>query len=129
MLNIPKIGQTEAAPQFVAPADPAPKPTNPNTVRLTKPIKSHGGSINEITLRSPTAGDYMAIKTLPFSVKGGEADRRMDVDFEVAGRWLARLADLDEIVLGQVSGTDFLNLTALLNQLIVHGDEAKNSQG
>ncbi|WP_296201462.1 phage tail assembly protein [uncultured Hyphomicrobium sp.] len=108
---VPKVKDTAA--QAAAPH------VDPRRLPLSKSIQSHGGTINALTLRDPTAADYIEIGKLPFNVRGDSADRRVEVDFKLMALWAARLTGHDEIVIGQLSATDWLALTGRINTTLI----------
>jgi len=117
MLNIPKAPATAASPAAMTAAATPPPAGGPRTLALTKPIRTHAGEQRTLSFRSPVGSDYMDLEKLPFDVRGDTADRRIVIDFKMAGRWIAALAGLDEIIVGQMAQADFLSACAIVNSI------------
>lgn len=86
-------------------------------IQLKRSFVTHTGEVSTIDIREPTAGDYMALGTFPFNVKGEGADRTVVMDFKLAGKWLARLSGIDEILLSKMSGKDFQHAIGQLSSV------------
>lgn len=83
------------------------------TVQLTKPIVTHGGPVNQISFREPTARDIVAIGEI------GRMKATMDPDTNKATggtfekdpakgmKYMVALSGYDEAVLNQMSAPDF----------------------
>jgi hypothetical protein len=120
------------------------------TVRLSRPLTTHDGVKHEITLREPTARDYMSLKRVPFSIvfhqtlKGGEmgagvnpdpgavTERQGELmtDYDLAFQWISRLSGIDTLILGTLRGSDVNKLINGLRDIVGdtaddQGDEAK----
>lgn len=122
MLNIPKppTAASPAAAAAVAGAAPAPHAPAPMTLTLTKPITTHAGQQHVLKFRSPIGDDYMRLGRLPFDIRGDATDRRIVVDFAAAGRWIAALTGIDEILVGQLAQTDFLSACQMVNVIVMN---------
>lgn len=133
MLNVPKINQRSAAePVNVSEAVPPTMPSlDPMVVKLRKPIKTHAGETRELKFRDPIGADYIEIGELPFDLRGDETNRRLTVNFKIAAKWIARLTNIDEILVGQLSGDDWLDATGKVNAILmrVGVDDMGNSGG
>ena len=87
-------------------------------VELSKPIQSHKGQMRTVVIREPNAGDYIEIGRFPFDIRGEGEDRRANIDFTLAGKWVARLTDLDDILIKQLASRDFLALVGRINTIL-----------
>ena len=72
-------------------------------VRLSRPLTTHAGEQRELTLREPTARDYIAMRRVPFSLLFHQETRATNpdqvsqrtgelvTDYDLAFQWLERL--------------------------------------
>jgi hypothetical protein len=111
MLSVPKPSTSMLAA--------APLPSDPRIVKLVKPIKTHQGEQREITLREPIASDYVTCDVMPFKIIGNGDEARIDVQFKPMMKWATLLTGHDEIVLGNLSGPDWLEMTRKINGMLV----------
>ena len=103
-----------------APAAPAGE-----NVRLSRPLVTHSGEVHVLTIREPVAGDYVAVGKVPFRVVGLDAEnRRVEVDFQLAIKWLARLTGHDELVLEQLRRKDWLEAVSTMNNMLMDFDDS-----
>ena len=125
MPMIPKV--RAAAPAATGAVEPIDAPdqntepliTDPYTMKLSTPLKSHQGTLHELKLTMPTAADYIEIGKVPFDVRGDDDNRRVTVDFKCLGQWASRLTGHDEIIVGQLAAKDWLGLSARINQILM----------
>jgi hypothetical protein len=136
MLNVPRRAPApvinEGPAETPAPAEQAATvgkaADDPMLIKLTQPIRSHQGTLYELRLREPRAADYIEVGKVPFDVRGDDDNRRATVDFKAASQWAARLTDLDEILVGQLSSRDWLTLVSRINTILLSniGDDVGN---
>jgi hypothetical protein len=136
MLSIPKVGAkapatmtlVDTAPTapldaaLAAPSEPAGDEaiiTDPYTLKLSVPLRTHQGMVHELKLREPIAADYFEVGRVPFDVRGDDDNRRITIDFKLMKEWAARLTGHDEIILGQLSAKDWLGIAARINSLLM----------
>jgi len=123
MLNVPKLG---GRPVTVEPAPAAAPIEAPEadfdlyTLALSRPLRTHKGEVRTLVIREPTAADYIEIGRVPFDVRGENEDRRAQIDHKCAGEWVARLTDLDEIVIGGMASRDWLAMVGRINAILMN---------
>lgn len=119
----PNVVGSEASAAAMAAANGEPPAAVPVTgdkiVALQKPIRTHQGEVRAITLRDPIAQDYIEIEQLPFEVRGTGDERRITVNFKIAAKWVARMANLDELLVGQLSAGDWQAVVAATNEKLI----------
>jgi hypothetical protein len=86
------------------------------TVKLTRPVLTHDGELNELTLKAPTARSFINHGE-PFKVRFvTESDdaQRMEIDFDnkIMAKFLADMTveKMDDLVIGSLAATDFMLL-------------------
>ena len=100
----------------------------PKDIRLSKPLSTHKGDVNEIVLRDPVGSDYIALNKLPLTLSTDGTQRTATPDFAVAAQWIARLSNIDAILLGTLPRNDFMAIVGGLNDhLMSEADEPGNS--
>lgn len=113
--QLPPIeGQAPQAPSAPPPA-PASNPesadTTELTIRLKRPLSTHSGDIRSVTLRQPTAGDYIDLGKPPYYTEAdptGGGGAVLMTDFQRAGFWLAQLSGLDLAIIKSMGGDDYI---------------------
>jgi hypothetical protein len=87
-----------------------------NTIKLSKPIKTHDGELNVLTLKAPTARSFISHGE-PFKVRfvtEGDDVQRMELDFNnaVISKFLADMTveKTDDLIIGSLTATDFMLL-------------------
>jgi hypothetical protein len=87
-----------------------------NTIKLSKPIKTHDGELSALTLKAPTARSFIAHGE-PFKVRfvtEGDDAQRMELDFNnaVMSKFLADMTveKTDDLIIGSLTATDFMLL-------------------
>jgi|GEM_PF-1140772 len=76
-------------------------------MKLSKPIQAHGAEVTEVVLRAPTGADIRLLKALPFWLTEDEV---IDINTNVAAKYVAHLASIPPSSVDKLSGPD-------LNQL------------
>ena len=117
----------------------------PATVRLSKPLKTHGGEVTELTLRDLVASDLVKMRRSPTTITNmqdltpnvaGPARRdkieyRIEPNYDVVMDYLVLLTGLDPIVLGAMPARDFRRatdvVTGLWNDEVSDGTGEKNT--
>lgn len=74
---------------------------------LSQSIQAHGGEVSELSLREPTGEDVRACKALPYVVG---ADESVNIQTEVAAKYIARCAGIPLGSVDQISVGDLNNL-------------------
>jgi hypothetical protein len=78
------------------------------TVPLSKPLKTHGDDISELSLRDIEAADIVSMKSSPFQViRQQSGDVELIVKYDIMMQYLSRLSGIDPILLGKLGGVDF----------------------
>lgn len=105
------------------------------TFKLSRPIKSHNGELNELTIQEPTARAFVTYGE-PFTLKPLKGD-----DGEPAGvtfvydnnkAFMGFLVDMvvekgvDDLLLNSLSASDFHRLRSLATNIILLGVQDKN---
>jgi hypothetical protein len=93
------------------------------TVKISRPIKAHGGDVNEITLKEPTARSFFTHGE-PFKVKvltddKGESLVDFDLNNAVFAKFLSDMTGLDDIVLSGLRAVDYVGLRARAAHMII----------
>jgi hypothetical protein len=105
------------------------------TFKLSRPIKSHNGELNELTIQEPTArafvvyGEPFALKT----VKGDDGEP-VGVQFVYDNNkaFMGFLVDMvvekgvDDLLLQSLTASDFHRLRSLASNIILVGVQDKN---
>lgn len=94
------------------------------TIELQHEITTHAGPTKQLQLRDAVASDYTEINKLPFSLTQSDAGNKVDIDFKVALRWLARLSGVDEILLSKMHRRDFMGAVGQLNEYLMAEEAA-----
>jgi hypothetical protein len=86
---------------------------NTQTVTLSRPIKAHGGEINEITLKELTASSFFRHgEAFKVKVTIDDATGLSIADFEfnnaVMAKFLSDMSGLDDIVLSSLRAADYM---------------------
>ena len=87
------------------------------TVKLSAPLATHQGPIEEITLRDLKARDLVKMKVSPYSyinlgddsgkpVQNKRLDQRFEMRYDIAMGYISLLTGIDEVLLGDMSGSD-----------------------
>lgn len=98
------------------------------TINLTKGVETHDGLKSTIDIREPTAGDYIEVNKLPFTIRGNGENAQIDIDFKLGAKWAERLTGLDEILISKMNKKDFVAIITAINEILVEdGDEPGNS--
>lgn len=113
-------------------------------VPLSKPLTTHDGVLSELTLREPSARDYIALKRVPFSIVfhqtiragevGGAANAdavtertgELNTDYDLAFQWIARLTGIDTLILGTLGNRDVGRVINKLREVV--GDAADDQE-
>jgi hypothetical protein len=93
------------------------------TVKLSRSLKTHGGDVNEITLKEPLARSFFNHGE-PFKVKVLTDDKGESlVDFEffnnVISKFLVDMTGLDDLVLSSLRAVDYVSLRARAAHMII----------
>jgi hypothetical protein len=96
---------------------------NTQTVKLSRPLKTHDGEVSEIKLKEPTARSFFRHGE-PFKVKvltDDKGESLVDFDFNnsVYALFLADMTGLDEIVLSGLRAVDYVGLRARASHMIM----------
>ena len=122
--------QTMAAVQHaMAGATVAPAAADdPNKIFLSRPMTTHQGQVTVLGLRTPSAGDYIDMGGYPFTAKGIGTDKmELDIDFAKCAKWMARLADVEEMLIRQLPQKDFLQgVEKVVAIVAAQGDDMGN---
>lgn len=91
------------------------------TFTLSRPLKTHGGDITEITLKEPTAKSYFDHGE-PYKARviSDDAGDRFDIDFfnNVFKKFLSDMTGLDEIILSGMHAADYTRLRVLVTTML-----------
>ena len=96
---------------------------NTETVTLSRPIKTHAGEVNTITLKEPTARSFFQHGE-PFKVKVLTDEKGMSlVDFDyfngVLAKFLVDMTGLHDLVLSSLRAADFIHLRSIASSMII----------
>ena len=94
------------------------------TIQLKTPIQTHEGPKNHHIIREPPAQDFIEMNVLPYETRGLGSDMSLKIDFRLAAGWASRLSGLDEILIGKMGRSDFLNLVAAVNDVLADDGDA-----
>lgn len=94
-----------------------------NTVKLSKPLKTHAGEVSTLTLQEPTARSFIEHGE-PFKMKVTRDDKdEVSVDFtydnRIMSKFLSDMSGIDDILLGSLRATDFYALRTKATHIIV----------
>lgn len=96
---------------------------NTETIKLSRPIKSHGGEVNEVTLKEPTARLFFshgeAFKVKVSTDEAGQSNVEFDYNNAIMSKFLADMSGLDDIVLSTLRASDYMHLRTRAAYLIV----------
>ena len=91
------------------------------TFKLSRPLQTHKGSLDTLTLKEPTAGTFIRAKADPYKVRF--YDEKAEYTFDSAAT-LAFLVDMtghDNITLEALSAADFMGLRWKMVEVIALG--------
>jgi hypothetical protein len=93
------------------------------TVKLSRPLKTHGGDVSEITLKEPTARSFFSHGE-PFKVRvlsDDKGESHVDFDFfnNVFAKFLVDMTGLDDIVLSSLRAVDYVSLRTRAAHMII----------
>jgi hypothetical protein len=101
------------------------------TFKLSSPLKTHDGEIAEIKLKEPRAGSLVKYKD-PFKVKPiKDADGETEgFEFEFNNKpmmqFLSDMTGIDDILLSNMSVSDFMRVRLVAANLVLTGISDKN---
>jgi hypothetical protein len=85
-------------------------------VKLSKPLRTHEGELNELTLNAPTARSFINHGE-PFKVRvvtGADDTQRVELDFDnkIMAKFLSDMIEgkVDDLIIGSLTATDFMLL-------------------
>jgi hypothetical protein len=95
-------------------------------VKLSRPLVTHKGELKELTLREPTARDFIEINKLPvrFKIDAEGGGREVMVDYETLFRWASHLTDIGVDILGTLKKRDVQSIVEAIQEIL--GDEAED---
>jgi len=93
------------------------------TVKLSRPLKTHAGEVSEITLKEPTARSFFSHGE-PFKVRvlsDDKGESLVDFDFfnSVFAKFLTDMTGLDDIVLSSLRAVDYVSLRTRAAHMII----------
>lgn len=103
--------------------------SNTETFKLSRPIKTHGGEFDTLTLREPTAGAFVdngePFKVVTKTNAEGEPSG-IDIVYDNNRALLRFIIDMvvekvDELILRGLSAADFMRLRGLATNIILVG--------
>ena len=99
------------------------------TINLSRPLPTHKGEVKQLTLREPTARDFMDINKLPvrFRIDAVTASREVYVDYDTLFQWTAKLSDVGVDILATLGKRDVQRVVEVMTELL--GDEAETTAG
>jgi hypothetical protein len=77
-------------------------------ITLAAPIEAHGNTVNELTLRRPTAQEARLIKSLPYKIDKNED---VSLDLDVAAKYIAVCAGIPQSSVNQLDLSDLNTLS------------------
>jgi hypothetical protein len=97
-----------------------PAPLTEYTVKLRKPITTHGGQITTIKLTKPTAGAMIRLKTFPFTVfVAPDGSKSFKVHFDQIVEWIGEMGKVEAEHLDQMEHDDFAECTNAIVALLM----------
>jgi hypothetical protein len=96
---------------------------NTETVKLSRPLKTHGGEVSEITLKEPLARSFFNHGE-PFKVKvltDDKGESLVDFDFfnNVIAKFLVDMTGLDDLVLSSLRAVDYMSVRTRAAHMII----------
>lgn len=95
--------------------------SNETIVNLSRPLKTHKGEVTSLTLKEPSARDFINAKVDPFKIKF-DGDR-VEYIFDNAATlsFLSSMTGHDTMVLDLLSAADFMKLRMQMVNVIAMG--------
>jgi hypothetical protein len=89
-------------------------------VPLSRPLTVHGpqGTIRELVIRELTAGVMMRNAKLPFKPVAVGENMGIEIDYSIAGKWLADMTGHDEAILSALTPLDFGKAIKVMSEMI-----------
>ncbi|ODA67101.1 hypothetical protein A7A08_01847 [Methyloligella halotolerans] len=87
-------------------------------VKLSRPLETHQGPINELTLREPVFGDYLRHGEIHKAERTKDGGLALSVDREALIGWAATLTGLDAISLEALPMRDVNALSEVLIPMV-----------
>jgi hypothetical protein len=109
-------------------------------VRLSRPLTTHQGEQRELTLREPTARDYISMRRVPFSLLFHQETRATNpdqvsqrtgelvTDYDLAFQWLERLTGVSILILETLKGSDVAVLVEGLRAVVMQADDQQDDK-
>jgi hypothetical protein len=92
-------------------------------VTLSRPLKTHGGDVSEITLKEPTARSFFlhgeAFKVKVLTDENGMSLVDFDYNNAVFSKFLTDMTGLDDIVLSSLRASDYMHLRSRAAYMII----------
>lgn len=119
---------TSTAAAAAAAVSAAARGDDPNVINLSKPMVTHQGNVSRLSIRTPNAGDYIDMGGYPFKARGvGSSNMELEIDFAKTAAWMARLTDVDEVLLRQLPQRDFIQgVEKVIAIVSAQGDDMGN---
>ncbi|GAB7002310.1 phage tail assembly protein [Bradyrhizobium viridifuturi] len=78
-------------------------------IKLSKPLKTHDGEVMELKLRDLTARDIATMRESPYKViqRKDDGTVELEIRYDKMMAYLSLLSGVDDLILGDLSGTDF----------------------
>lgn len=89
-----------------------------DTIKLSKPLKTHTGEVNELVLKEPTARCFFDFDE-PFTIRFREGKYEIEYRNAAMFNFIAHMANVDPIILKDLDGRDFMKARVAVSDYLI----------
>ena len=88
------------------------------TIKLTKPLRTHAGEVNELVLKEPTARCFFDYEE-PFTIRF--RDGKYEIEYKNAAmlNFIAQMSGVDPIILKDIDGRDYMKARVAVSDYLI----------
>ena len=88
------------------------------TIKLSKPLQTHGGTVTELGLKEPTARCFFEYEE-PFTIRFREGKYEIEYRNAAMFNFIAHMANVDPIILKDMDGRDFMKARVAVSDYLI----------